>query len=219
VEPLLQRTTNNWIRRFLWLVSRVLWGVRSHGGASVPRKGPVLLAVTHSSVLDPILVGTSVRRWVRYLARDTLFGPRGTVKLHGRVLRFVGAVPIRRDGGGARDTLRAASELLHAGHVVLIFPEGTRSPDGGLQRFRRGVGLIARATGCPVVPVSIQGAHSLWPKGRRIPRVFGGPVRVAFGEPVTYDETTSAEDVATDLRSRILALRGETAGDGADSAG
>ncbi len=219
VEPLLRRATYSCIRRALWLVSRVLWGVNAYGGTNVPRKGPVLLAVSHSSVLDPILVGTSVRRWVRYLARDTLFGPRGTLKLHGRFLRYVGAVAIRRDGGGARDTLRVSSELLGSGQVVLIFPEGTRSQDGGLQRFRRGVGMIARATGCPVVPVSIEGAHSLWAKGRCIPRIFGGPVRVTFGEPVTYDETTTAEDIATDLRSRVLVLRGETAGDGAAAAG
>ena len=218
MEPLLQRTTNSCIRRFLWLVSRVLWGVKAYGSAHVPRDGPVLLAVSHSSVFDPILVGTSVPRWVRYLARDTLFGPRGRVKPHGRFLRYVGAVAIRRDGGGARDTLRVSSELLRAGQIVLIFPEGTRSTDGGLQRFRRGVGMIARVTGCPVVPVSIEGAHGLWPKGRRIPRIFGGPVRVTFGEPVNYDETTTAEDVATDLRSRVLALRSESAGDGAITA-
>ncbi len=198
---------------------RVFWGLRVAGREHVPAAGPLIVAVTHESVLDPLLAGAATSRRLRFLARNTLFGPRGEIKQHGRVLLFVGAVPIERDGGGARDTIRAARKLLSEGQAVLIFPEGTRSRDGNVQRFRRGVGLIARAAKCPVLPISIDGSRLLWQKGHRFPRFVGGPVRVTIGAPVTYDKTTSAEDIATELRGMILGLRGtredEPAGDGA----
>jgi 1-acyl-sn-glycerol-3-phosphate acyltransferase len=197
---------------------RLFWRVRVRGRENIPKSGPLLVAVTHESVLDPVIVGSELSRQLRFLARNTLFGPRGQIKLHGRVLQYVGAVPIEREGGGARDALRAARTCLQAGEAVLIFPEGTRSPDGTVQRFRRGVGMIARSSGCPVLPVSIDGSHRLWRKGSKLPRLWGGPVHLRYGKPVTYDKTTSAEDVAAQLRGVILDLRGvrgEPAGDGA----
>lgn len=204
---------------FRWL-GRLLWGVRVEGRENVPRKGPLLVAVTHESMLDPVIVGSELPRPLRYLARNTLFGPRGEIRLHGRVLLFAGAVPIEREGGGARDTIRVARDLLEQGDAVLIFPEGTRSPDGRVQRFRRGAGLIARAAGCPVLPVSIDGSRLLWQKGSRLPRLWGGPVRVRIGAPLTFDRTTTAEDLVARLRDVILDLRGtrdqDSAGDGAE---
>ena len=209
----LQRRTYRAVQWMLRVVGRVFWGVRTSGRENVPREGAVLLAVSHESVLDPMLVGSFVPRFVRYLARNTLFGKRvkdgGAPALHGRVLLYAGAVPIEREGGGARAVLRTARTLLGAGEAMLIFPEGTRSSDGRLQRFRRGAGMIARATGCVVVPVSIEGAHALWPRGRRFPKLFGGPVRIAFGAPVRYTRDDAAEAIALDLRERVLELRSD----------
>ena len=119
----------------------------------IPRQGGLLLASNHQSFLDPWFIGISFPRMIRYLARDTLFGPRGQMRLHGRVLRYVGAVPIKRDGGGARETLRAAHEQLAAGEVLLIFPEGTRTRDGSLQRCRRGVGMPAVTNSAWSMPI------------------------------------------------------------------
>ncbi len=204
-----------------WLIGRVLWGVRTEGHENVPQSGPVIVAVSHESVLDPVIVGAEIHRRLRYLARNTLFGPRGEIRLHGKFLQMLGAVPIERDGGGARETIRLALGLLEQGEAVLIFPEGTRSADGSLGRFRRGVGLMARAAGCPVLPVSLDGSRRLWRRGRKLPRLFGGPVLLRIGATVSYDKTTRAEDVAADLRDRILGLRGPRdempAGDGAGS--
>ena len=102
---------------------------------------------------------------------------------------------------------------------MLIFPEGTRSRDGSVQPFLKGVAMIARAAKCPVLPVSIDGSRHLWRKGTRFPRIWGGRVRVRIGKPVTYDKTTSAEDVVTQLRARILDLRGTNEGPAGDGAG
>ena len=191
-------------RTLFGFLSRVFWRVRTFGFEHVPRKGPVLIAASHESFLDPLVIGSLLPRYLRFLARSTLFGRDGRIGLHGRVLVGLGATPINRDGGGARDTLRKARALLDAGEAVLIFPEGTRSKDGELQRFRRGVGIIARETGCPVLPVSIRGSSGLWPRGKRLPIVFGGPVQVHVGAVVKYEMTTSAEDIAADIRDRVL---------------
>ena len=189
----------------------IFWGLRVEGRQHARVDGPLLVAVTHESVLDPMIAGAAMPRMLRFLARNTLFGPRGEVKFHGRVLKFVGAVPIERDGGGARETLRLARSLLDQGDAVLIFPEGTRSKDGNIQPFRKGVAMIARAAQCPVLPISIDGSRHLWRKGAKLPRLMGGPVRVRIGAPVTYDKTTSAEDVVSHLRDTILDLRGSKA--------
>ncbi len=198
------------------MAGRLLWGVRLEGAEHLPTEGGVLLAMSHESVLDPVIVGSYLApRQVRFLGRNTLFGKNGRTSLFGRALLLVGAVPIEREGGGARDVLRLSRNLLEAGEMVLIFPEGTRSPDGKVRRFRRGVGMIARSAGCAVLPISIEGSHRLWKKGARLPRLRGGPVRLRLGAPQTYDKTTSAEDIAADLRQRVLALRDDPAGDGA----
>ncbi len=204
--------------RFLaHVVGRALWGVRVAGREHVPATGALLVAVSHESVLDPVVVGAEFPRTLRFLARNTLFGPRGEVRWYGRAIGALGAVPIERDGGGARDTLRLALELLRQGDAVLIFPEGTRSPDGRLQEFRKGVALIARAAGCPVLPVGLRGTRDLWRKGAKLPRLFGGPVQVHIGAPVTYGDDTRPDDVLADLRERIVALRGaDEAPPGAD---
>jgi len=203
-----------WLATFLsrW-VGRIFWGARVSGTHHVPAEGALIVAVTHESVLDPPFASGFVPRKMRFLARSSLFGPEGEYSAWGRFLLKLGAVPIER-GGGARATLRTARKLLRRGDAVLIFPEGTRSTDGEVQPFRRGIGLMARSAKCAVLPVSLRGSRRIWPKGRKFPRVFGGPVHVKIGAPLTFDKTTSAEEIATQLRDVILDLRGTGAGDG-----
>jgi 1-acyl-sn-glycerol-3-phosphate acyltransferase len=83
--------------------------------------------------------------------------------------------------------------------------------------------MLALRSGAPVLPISIQGSRKVWGKGRKFPRFGAGPVRLVFGEPVKYERPTRAEEVAADLRRRILDLRGAgqqaAARDGADAHG
>ena len=84
------------------MVGRVLWGVRVSGREHVPMDGPLIVAVTHESVLDPVVVSGAMPRRLRFLARSSLFGPVGEYTAWGRFLLQLGAVPIEREGGGAR---------------------------------------------------------------------------------------------------------------------
>jgi 1-acyl-sn-glycerol-3-phosphate acyltransferase len=88
----------------------------------------------------------------------------------------------------------------------VLFPEGTRSPDGQLQKPKAGVGLLACKTGAPVVPCRIYGSHEAFGKGTKIPR-FGTPVTVVFGPPITaaeYDSPNSGKERYQIASQRIM---------------
>jgi 1-acyl-sn-glycerol-3-phosphate acyltransferase len=163
----------------------------------VPREGPVILASSHSSYLDPPLVGTALSRMCHYMARASLFRN----PLFGWVLRQVGVMPVDRDGGSAAG-LKTVLGRLRLGSALVLFPEGTRSPDGQLQKPRSGVGLIVLKSGAPVVPVRIRGSFEAWGRHRRFPR----PVRitVSFGSPIRFEKQL-AESAACD-KDRLKGL-------------
>ena len=123
----------------------------------VPLQGPVILASNHASHLDPPLVGAGLPRALNYLARESLFN----LPIGGWALRNVNAVPVDRDGAGAAG-LRAIFNRLRQGGAIVLFPEGTRSKDGRLQKARSGVGLVVIKSSAPVVPVHVFGTYDAW---------------------------------------------------------
>jgi 1-acyl-sn-glycerol-3-phosphate acyltransferase len=161
----------------LQVTNRTWFQVKVEGRHHVPATGGVILASNHQSFADPLLLGASIWRRINFLARDTLFSHR----VFGAALRQVGAVPVKR-GKADRESLHKVVELARAGRVVCVFPEGTRSLDGRLSPLKKGILLMARMAGVPVVPVGISGMHRLWPKDRKFPRP--GPVRIAYGAPI-----------------------------------
>lgn len=182
------------------LVGVVLFGVRHFGKGNVPRRGGVLIVANHQSHLDPPLIGIGCWRRMNYLARRTLFdfGPFGWL------IRSVDAIPIDRDGlglGGLKESIRR----LKAGEVVVVFPEGTRTPDGELKEFRPGFTALATRTGATIVPAAIHGAFEAWPRRRRLPRP--GRVRVCYGEPIRPDQYAGRDDeqLVAELRDRVAA--------------
>ncbi len=148
----------------------------------VPRTGPILVISNHQSFLDPMVNGVTV--WDRQftaLARDSLFvGPFGWI------LRSVAARPIKREGGDL-EAMKAALAELEAGRVVIIYPEGTRSPDGSLQEFKRGVLLLVKRAKPTILPMGVEGTFDAWPRGRRLPRLRGRVVCVC-GHPISGEE-------------------------------
>jgi len=158
-----------------WSFYRILYqfyfGWRVYNAERVPLTGPVILASNHTSFLDPPLVGASLNRSINYLARESLFRYPGV----GWVLRQVQAVPVDRDGGGAKG-LKAILDRLLDGGAIVLFPEGTRSQDGRLQRPRSGIGLTVIKSDAPVVPVRIFGRHRRFPRPHRVQVKFGQPM-------------------------------------------
>lgn len=160
----------------------VLFGYRRFG-ARLPRSGGVLVVANHQSYLDPPMVGCALpERQFDFLARAGLF----EVGWLRPIITALHSVPVREEGGDPA-SMKAILRRLEQGRVVLVFPEGTRSHDGSLGEFKRGVAVILRRSGCPVVPVGIVGAHRAWPRGRG-PRPFRHRAVVWVGEPIAHDE-------------------------------
>lgn len=164
----------------------LLFGVKRRGVNNVPRTGPVVLLANHQSHLDPAMIGCYCRRPLGYLARDTLFrGPLGAL------IRSYDAIPIDRDGSGLAG-IRATLKRLKQGDAILIFPEGTRSPDGVLQPLKPGFIALVRRGEAAIVPVAIAGAHRALPRGAKFPRRV--PIAIEFGEPIAAATIAALDD-------------------------
>lgn len=146
----------------------------------VPADGPFLLAANHASYLDPPGIGVCFRRPIHYFARESLFR-----SFAGPILRGVNAVPVSRDGSDLA-AVRRALDVLKAGEGLLVFPEGTRSPDGSFLEPRRGIGLLACKGQVPVVPARLFNTHRAMGRSRK-PEI-GTPVKVRFARPLAPAE-------------------------------
>ena len=132
----------------------------------------------------------------RFSKRDVWWTGLGYVLACG----LFNAYPLPHEVGGARRALNYTGELVKRGYCPLVFPEGMRSPDGELQSFRPGIGMMATLLRVPIVPIYIEGLykvyslHDSWPKR--------GAVRVSFGQPQEF-KTESYEEVAGKIRRAI----------------
>jgi len=203
----------NRIMYFLgWLLSRIVLTVwhryRILGTHHVPRSRGALIASNHASYLDPTIIGSALRFPIWYLARNTLFSRN---KFFGWLIASVNAVPISRERLDLK-TLHHIHDLCAKGAKVLIFPEGTRSPDGQLQKGHAGIGLFAEKVGVDIVPAYVAGSFEALPRQKLLPR----PVRISviFGPPLTLDRWQHIppgreryQAIADDLMAAIADLK------------
>jgi 1-acyl-sn-glycerol-3-phosphate acyltransferase len=186
-RSLLSRVWYQSIRLMLLLLAIVVYRVRHTGKHNIPSKGGVLVVSNHQSLFDPPLVGTGCWRRMNYLARETLFrfGPFRWF------IRSLDAIPIDRDGiglGGIKEALKR----LKRGEMVVIFPEGTRTPDGQIAPFRPGFTTLAVRSKAAILPVAIDGAFEVWPRWKKCPGL--GKIRVHFGVPMMPDEIVGRDE-------------------------
>ncbi len=165
------------IRAVLLILYKIFFGFKYFGSDRVPEEAEsrgVILAPNHASYLDPPILGISLKRQVTYLAKEYLF----RALFVGTVLRGIGAFPIRTKADDFR-TLRELVRMLKEGQCVVVFPEGTRSPDGAIRQAESGVGFLAAKSGAYVVPVYIQGSFEAFPKGANFFKCR--PIKVYYG--------------------------------------
>lgn len=147
---------------------------------------PFLLTPNHTSHLDTLVLYhalDSLRDKLAVMAaRDYFFKN----KIVGRFAQAVlSAIPVGRSGDFF-DGLFVAKNLIERGRIVVLFPEGTRSVSGRLQPFKPGIGLLVSMLDMPVIPVKIEGAYELWPKGANLPH--GGAISLRFGPQYRWPE-------------------------------
>ena len=179
---------------------------RTRRPAALDARRPVVIVANHSSHLDAPAILAALPHRMRH---RTAIAAADDYFYRQRVLGFavslgIGTFPFPRRGIVG---LERAAELLDAGWNVLIFPEGTRSADGALHQFRPGVGRLVKRSGAAVLPIGIVGAHSLWPRTRRLPR--RGPLEVRVGASWTAATTDPPERIADELMHRVAQLLGD----------
>ncbi|HUW55725.1 MAG TPA: lysophospholipid acyltransferase family protein [Planctomycetota bacterium] len=185
----------------LWaqLLFLVFFGIRVYGQRNVPTAGGVILASTHQSYLDPVIVGLGLSRQIHIMARESLFEKT----LFRRLIESLNAFPVAR-GSADLGAMREGIRRLREGRLLVLFPEATRTRTGEIGTLHPGLGLMAHRSGAVVVPVTIEGAFRCWPRGQKV--FHPGKIRVMFGRPmrVTSTKREALEGFMRRLRDRLV---------------
>lgn len=169
------------------------WEVR--GLANLPAQGGMVLVANHTSYWDPVVIGCAINRRINFMAKAELFA----IPLLGQAIRAVGTFPVKRNHSD-RTAIRTALKLLKEGHIVGVFPEGTRSSSGELLPPHQGASMLALRAGVPLLPVALHGTKGVF-----------GKITVNIGAPFLYpagDKVTRAdlENASNQIMARIAAL-------------
>ncbi|HYE63877.1 MAG TPA: lysophospholipid acyltransferase family protein [Phycisphaerales bacterium] len=203
-SPLHKVLFYEFVLRTVRLAFKILFRAKGYDSLNVPATGPVLLASNHESFLDPPTIAVLLyHRHLEFIARASLF--KG---FFGHVIKNLNAIPLKDESGDA-GAIKEALRRLEVGRAVLIFPEGSRTPDGHMHEFKRGVALLVKKGKCPVVPVAIAGAYERWPIHRKKPTLTGPRVRVLYGQPIPYDDLmkNGADAALERVRAEVVKLR------------
>ncbi len=202
---------------FMELVGRY----RLHGTQNIPAVGPVVVSPNHYSDIDPIVIGYALYklgRMPRFLAKASLF----RIPVGGWMLRKAGQVPVERAGRNAANPLAAARRVAAAGHVVVIYPEGTLTRDPDLWPMRGKFGAVRTAldAGIPLIPAVSWGAQKILPRYGRLRLFPRQDVDVVFGPPLDLAEfvgrsgdSKALAAATTKLMNTLAAMVGELRGE------
>jgi pantoate ligase / CMP/dCMP kinase len=194
-------------RVLCWIAGAIV-RIRFEGDlASFPKTGPLIVAGNHASSADPVLIGAFLN--LRLGRPLNWLGKREIVEypLTGWAFRLAGIHPVDREAADL-EAFRTAMRILDAGHVLAVFPEGTRSRDGALQAVREGVGMLALRSGAPVLPVAVIDSDVMWPRGQLLPH-WGWRVTVRYGTPFRVADELPKEQTA-ERRDRRAATEAAT---------
>lgn len=162
-------------RFFFWftywmatLYLKLFRGLKIYGRENIPKKGPVIVAGNHVSMIDPVVLATAINRITRFMAKKELF----KFPPFGWYLKKIGCFPVER-GKGDMEAMRTSLKILRNGEALGIFPEGTRNTSGKIGKAQLGVVMLALKVKAPIIPCGIS-------------NVLGGkrPITVRIGQPI-----------------------------------
>jgi 1-acyl-sn-glycerol-3-phosphate acyltransferase len=199
------------LMRFLsWILVNIMYRINVRGLENIPEKGAVLLVSNHVSFMDPLVIGGSIRRPVRFVMDHNIF----RIPVLSFIFRTARAIPIAPAHEDAEALQKAFDQIdaeLAAGEIVCIFPEGKLTKHGELNEFKKGVEKILERRPVPVIPLALRG---LWGsffsrsggKGpmSQLPKRFWSRIEVVVTAPVPGDDAS-----ATSLQKIVAGLRGE----------
>jgi len=187
------------------LLFRTLWPLKIEGVENVPRKGAAVIVCNHLSMIDPFVVSYSANRLVNFMAKKELF----ETPVLRTIVRRLGSFPVDRSRQDPA-ALKMALTVLKEGHLLGMFPEGTRSTGGEMLELRAGAARLAARTRTPIIPAAVTNTHHALPPGG-----FIRPARISirFGKPFELTELYDRNDkgevmerALNTIRERIEAL-------------
>ena len=181
----------------VWPFLRIFNRIKISGFERIPASGPAVIIANHRSMWDPVILFCRIRRRVYFIGKAELFDNW----FLGFVLPRIGVFPVKRTQLD-RSAIRRASEVLEQGHVLAIFPEGTRSKTGELMPFKGGAAFFAHRADAPVYPVYFDNTRKIFPLS------IGQKVRVACEEPLDLAEFQEKKANAVVLEEMTAAFRG-----------
>jgi 1-acyl-sn-glycerol-3-phosphate acyltransferase len=194
---------------FYWLAKwtigttlRLVFRPRVVGLENVPAKGAAIIASNHLSFSDSFFAPLVIPgRKVTFMAKAEYFNRKGVKGWFSRVFfKSIGQLSVDRSGGRASAAgLRTGLEVLQAGELLGIYPEGTRSPDGRLYRGRTGIARMVLESGVPVIPCAMVNTDRLQPPGQVVPKIVQPEVR--FGKPLDFARYAGLETDRLVLRA------------------
>ena len=193
-----------WSLCFIWFM--FFYRFRMWGSRNIPSEGAVMLVSNHQSFFDPIIVGLgSSHRQFYALARATLFHN----PLFAWHINSLNAIAVDQKSADTK-AMRKCIEVLRQDHALLIFPEGSRTLDGKVQRFEPGTMLIIKRARPMILPVALEGAFDAYPRGSKRPRLFGR-IGVMYGQPIPAEQLLELgpEKASEQLRDQIEQMRQE----------
>jgi 1-acyl-sn-glycerol-3-phosphate acyltransferase len=195
------------VRAAAMLAYMLVYRLRVFNARGVPPQGALLIVANHTSYLDPQIMAAAIgNRQIDFIAKMELFRPS---RAFGWFVESLHATPINDEGGSDMPAIKEVLRRLDRGCAVLIFPEGGRGKTGLLEPFKRGVALLVKRSGCPVIPAAIEGCLDAWPPGQTLPSLVGKRVAVMFGEPIPHDELLQggADAALARLRGEVDRMR------------
>jgi len=164
-----------------WLYFKIFHRIEVKDVHNIPSTGAFILASNHTSYFDPPALGCKLPRNLHYFARDSLFfWPLGLL------IRNLNSIPVNRSQLDIA-TLKRVLKVLKSGEPLLVFPEGTRSPDGKLGVGKKGIGLLLAKSQSDVLPAKVVGGFQILGKGMLIPRI-GRQLVVTYGPLLRFEQ-------------------------------
>ena len=169
---------------------KVLYRPKAVGTENIPEEEPIIFAGNHRHAFDPVVVMTHTKRFVHYMAKETLF--KG---FHGFLFNQIGLIKVYRTKNNP-EAIESAVNLLNDGGTLGIFPEGTRNrTNEELLRFKHGAVTIAKKSNSKIVPFAIKGEYKL----------FSNKLIIEFGKPIDVSNM-ELEEANDYIRNEVLNL-------------